>query len=233
MTVPAPPPVTPPLPVTALAARDNAEWCATMCRAHGGDGGTFAERAWTSPARTPPYYPDAVTLSPAASAADVLDGIDAGSGASVKDSFATLDLPGFDVLFEARWIHHPAPAPRPGRLTWEPATPATLGAWEQACFDGGMDGLFPAALLEEATILCGGIGGELVAGCVLTPRERVVGVSNVFDAGCGPDEVWAGVVSAAATLFPGRPLVGYERDPSDALRHGFRTTGPLRVWLRS
>ncbi|MCK2214844.1 hypothetical protein MF672_013740 [Actinomadura sp. ATCC 31491] len=219
--------------VTALAARDNAEWCASMCRAHGG-GGVFAERAWTSAVRTPLYYPDAVTLSPAATAADVLGRIDAGPGASVKDSFAALDLPGFDVLFEARWIHHPAPAPRPGRVTWERVTPGTLPAWEQACFGGEVRGLFPAALLDEVTILGGRIGGgDVVCGCVLTPRARVVGVSNVFAAGCDADDVWAAVVSAAAGLFPGRPLVGYEQDPSDALRHGFRVAGPLRVWHKS
>lgn len=36
----------------------------------------------------------------------------AAAGASVKDSFAGLDLTeaGFEVLFEARWIHRPAAA---------------------------------------------------------------------------------------------------------------------------
>ncbi|WP_345409993.1 hypothetical protein [Nonomuraea salmonea] len=92
------------------AARDNAAWCDLMCRAHGRPG-MFAGVAWTNPVRTPPFYPDAVTLSPLATATDVLPHIDAGSGASVKDSFATLDLPGFEVLFEAHWIHRPAPRP--------------------------------------------------------------------------------------------------------------------------
>ncbi|SET59888.1 hypothetical protein [Nonomuraea wenchangensis] len=217
--------------IAELAARDNAEWCDTMCRAHG-SGGAFAERAWTSAVRTPLYYPDAVTLSPAATAADVLGGIDAGPGASVKDSFATLDLPGFDVLFEARWIHHPALVAGPSPVGWEEATPGTLPEWERACFDGEVSGLFPAALLAEVSVLSGRIGGELVCGCVLTPRERVVGVSNVFATGCDEDTAWAGVVAAAAARFPGRPLVGYEQDPSAALRHGFETAGPLRVWLK-
>ncbi|MEV5558075.1 hypothetical protein AB0L44_30845 [Nonomuraea wenchangensis] len=217
--------------IAELAARDNAEWCDTMCRAHG-SGGAFAERAWTSAVRTPLYYPDAVTLSPAATAADVLGGIDAGPGASVKDSFATLDLPGFDVLFEAEWIHHPAPVAGPSPVVWEEATTGTLPEWERACFDGEVSGLFPAALLAEVSVLCGRIGGELVCGCVLTPRERVVGVSNVFATGCDEDTAWGGVVAAAAARFPGRPLAGYEQDPSAALRHGFDTAGPLRVWLK-
>jgi hypothetical protein len=57
--------------------------------------------------RSPEAYPDAVSLDPAATADDVLSLVDAGPGCSVKDSFAALDLrsAGFDVLFEAQWIH--------------------------------------------------------------------------------------------------------------------------------
>ncbi|GGW27569.1 hypothetical protein [Streptomyces xantholiticus] len=86
------------------AARNNAEWCEAMCRAHGLPG-TFGSRAWTNPRRTPPLYPDAGTLSEDATADDVLAAIDraGGGGCSVKDSFGSLDLSGagFDVLFEA------------------------------------------------------------------------------------------------------------------------------------
>ncbi|MGN9841422.1 hypothetical protein ACTMTI_25175 [Nonomuraea sp. H19] len=220
--------------ISALAARDNAEWCDAMCRAHGLPG-AFTQRAWTNPARTPVLYPDAVTLTPDATAADVLDHIDTDSGASVKDSFATLDLPGFDVLFEAQWIHHPAPGTRPSRapISWEVVRDAaTLAGWEQACFAGGMTGLFLPALLGEVTILCGRIEGDIVCGSVLTPRDQVVGVSNVYASGCDLDSSWAGTVTMAARLFPGRPLVGYESDPNDAVQHGFTTAGPLRVWIK-
>ncbi|WP_378786019.1 hypothetical protein ACFMQL_16465 [Nonomuraea fastidiosa] len=233
------------------AVRDNAAWCDLMCRAHGRPG-TFAERAWTNPARTPLYYPDAVTLSPLATAADVLPHIDAGSGASVKDSFATLDLPGFEVLFEAQWIHRAAP--EPAETSWQVVEDAaTLAAWAAAC---GLPDLFPPALLTPAatdaatgaetgsgtgsgtgaatgsgtttTIVYGRTGGAITEGAVLTSTGDVVGVSNVF----GPASAWAGVTAMAARLFPGRPLVGYESDPSDALAHGFTTTGPLRILLK-
>jgi hypothetical protein len=214
----------------AAAARDNAGWCDLVCRAHGAPG-VFTERAWTNQVRTPPFYPDAVTLTPGATAADVLGPIDTGSGASVKDSFATLDLPGFDVLFEAQWIHRPAADAVPETVTvWEVVDAATLPAWEQACFDGEVTGLFRPGILDEATVLCGRSGGDIVCGSVLSRSGRVVGVSNVF----GPDEdaAWSGTLSMAAALFPGRPLVGYESDPAAALRHGFTTIGPLRVWLK-
>ncbi|MEU8358280.1 hypothetical protein AB0C27_19905 [Nonomuraea sp. NPDC048882] len=211
----------------AVAARDNAAWCDLMCRAHGRPG-TFTERSWTNPARTPPFYPDAVTLSPDATAADVLGRIDAGPGASVKDSFATLDLPGFEVLFEARWIHRAAPDRRP--TDWARVEDAaTLRDWERAF---GEPGLFPPALLAEATIVYGRTNGEITTGAVLTTSATgpAVGVSNVF----GPDEdaAWQGTLAMAAELFPGRPLVGYEIDPTTAMSHGFTTTGPLRVWIK-
>ncbi|PJN32399.1 hypothetical protein CG747_42690 [Streptomyces sp. CB02959] len=54
-------------------------------------------------------------------------------GASVKDSFADLDLTedGFQVLFEAQWIHRPASPPViPSDLAWDVAgDPDTLRAW--------------------------------------------------------------------------------------------------------
>ncbi|MEZ0071362.1 hypothetical protein [Planotetraspora sp. GP83] len=94
------------------AARNNAEWCDAMCRAHGMPGG-FTESLF-NPRKAPPYYPDAVTLTPDATVAEVLRLLDRRAvdgepgGASVKDSFARLDLSaaGFRVLFEAQWILH-------------------------------------------------------------------------------------------------------------------------------
>jgi hypothetical protein len=87
------------------AVHNNVEWCATMCLAHG----LRSERrpaVWSCPTRTPPFYPDAVTLRPSAPVEEVLDGIDTGPGCSVKDSFADLDLTGagFRVLFAAEWV---------------------------------------------------------------------------------------------------------------------------------
>lgn len=91
-----------------LAVAENAAWCDLVCR------GQFGPLAWTSRTRTPEYYPDAVTLDPAATAADVLPFIDGSAGCSVKDSFATLELPGFSVLFEATWIACGPGVPEPG-----------------------------------------------------------------------------------------------------------------------
>ncbi|GGO68693.1 hypothetical protein [Nonomuraea cavernae] len=221
------------------AARNNAEWCEAVCRTHGITG-VFGPRAWTSPVRTPLYYPDAVTLSPEATAGDVLDAVDQGPGASVKDSFATLDLrpAGFEVLFEAQWIHRPAPDRETGHaeVVWEVVRdPATLAAWERACFPGEDGGLFRPELLirPDLAVLAGRLGGELVCGSVLNLSGRVAGVSNVFAHGCPEDTAWAGTIALAAELFPGRALAGYEGDVTAAVRHGFAPIGPLRVWLKA
>ncbi|MFI6603967.1 hypothetical protein ACIBHX_47710 [Nonomuraea sp. NPDC050536] len=205
-------------------ARNNAEWCDLVCRTHG-IRGAFDARAWTSPRRTPLYYPDAVTLSRDATAADVLDGIDGGPGASVKDSFATLDLPGFEILFEAQWIERDAPEAGDDAADWRLVeTAEELREWERDLFSGDDDGVFGPGILAEPVEILRGEGG----GAVLNRTGDVVGVSNVF--GLDP---WPGVLAMAARLHPGLRLVGYETDPEQAVRHGFTETGPLRIWLRT
>ncbi|MFF4171913.1 hypothetical protein [Streptomyces sp. NPDC001744] len=212
-----------------------------MCRAHGHPG-TFGSRAWTSDRRTPLYYPDAVTLTEDADARDVLGAIDRSApGASVKDSFARLDLAaeGFRLLFEARWIHRPAglPAPVPAAGDWRPVrTPEQLAAWALAWSggDAGEAALFHPRLLDDPdTTVVGGHApdGRLVGGAVLSASARVTGVSNLFAVdGTDPARVWAGVLAAAPA---GLPVVGYESGDAltDALAAGFEETGPLRVWL--
>jgi TDG/mug DNA glycosylase family protein len=98
---------------TAAAALGNAKWCRSQSSP-----GRFTDMAWTTRTRTPEFYPDAVTLHPAAAADDVLPFIDNGPGASVKDSFATLDLSphGFEVLFDATWIR--GDFPTKGGFDW-------------------------------------------------------------------------------------------------------------------
>ncbi|WP_030292935.1 hypothetical protein [Streptomyces katrae] len=226
------------------AVHNNAEWCAAVS-----GGGSFAAGAWTSARRTPPYYPDGVTLTRAASADALLAGMDTDSpGCSVKDSFADLDLApaGFEVLFGAEWIHRPpaAPAPPASALTWSRVADAgELAAWEAAWDGGESTGLFhPGLLTEEIAFFAGwSAEGRIAAGAAAnrTGADRtgtVVGLSNVFTAdGTPDDEAWAGALTAVADLWPGLPVVGYEagEDLATAVRHGFTPLGPLRVWLHT
>jgi hypothetical protein len=207
----------------AAAVRNNAEWCDAMCRAHG-IAGEADDDAWVWPVRTPPYYPDAVTLRPSASAAALLARIDAGAGCSIKDSFATLHLLGFEVILEASWVYRPAGPARGAE--WDTVIESELPEWERAW--GEPLGLFVPALLAQARFLAARSGGRIVAGAILNRSGDVVGISNVF----GGD--WAGAVATAARLYPGLALVGYAAgdDLAAARREGFDVIGPLRVWMR-
>lgn len=223
------------------AARNNAEWCAAMSRSHGLEG-VFEPQVWAAPARTPLFYPDAVTLVPGADPAALAARIDTSApGASVKDSFADLDLTGggFRVLFEAQWIHRPAGAPdATPDLAWNVAgDPDTLHAWALAWDNGnGNPDLFRPELLDDpATFVLAGrsADGRVVAGAVANRSDQVVGISNVFALDGGPDTAWPVVLDAVHWLFPTLPVVGYERGEhlAAAVRHGFEPLGPLRIWL--
>ncbi|MGW3495943.1 hypothetical protein [Streptomyces sp. NPDC001020] len=227
--------------IVRAAARNNAEWCATMSRSHG-LAGEFDPQAWAAPARTPQYYPDAVTLVPGADPATLAARIDTTTpGASVKDSFADLDLTeaGFHVLFEAQWIHRPASAPAVASdLAWHVAgDPDTLRAWALAWDDGDDNAdLFRPELLDDpATFVLAGrsVSGRVVAGAVASRSDQVVGISNVFALDRGPDAAWPVVLDAVHQLFPTLPVVGYEHgdDLEAAIRHGFEPVAPLRIWL--
>ncbi|WP_435970161.1 hypothetical protein [Streptomyces sp. Qhu_M48] len=226
--------------VLAEAVRNNAEWCRAMCAAHGRPG-AFGPRAWTNDRRTPLYYPDAVTLTGDADVKDVLPGIDRGTpGASVKDSFARLDLTaeGFRLLFEATWIHRPAGLPVPPATgDWRAVrTPDELAAWALAWSDGDADeaALFrPGLLADPSTTVAAGYAadGRILGGAVLSASGSVTGVSNLFATGdTDPARVWDGCLCLVAD---DRTVVGYESgdDLAPALAAGFRETGPLRVWL--
>jgi len=76
----------------AVAARNHAEWYDAVCRAHGITT-SFDPNSWVALRRSPPMYPDAVTLNEYASAGDVLRRVDGSPGCSIKDSFGSLDLP--------------------------------------------------------------------------------------------------------------------------------------------
>jgi hypothetical protein len=220
------------------AARNNAEWCDLVCRTHGAATAFHAD-AWVTATRSPPGYPDAVTLDRSVAADGLLARVDSSTGCSVKDSFASLDLSGdgFGVLFEAEWIHCPVPsgAPAGGALRWRAVeTVDELQAW---AFAHGGGSVFRPALLDDpdvAVLLATDSGGNVAAGAIGNRSRTVVGLSNLYSVSADPDEAWSGAVAALAAAFPGLPLVGYERgeDLAAAHRAGFTGIGPLRVLLR-
>ncbi|MEU4473336.1 hypothetical protein [Micromonospora sp. NPDC023888] len=213
------------------AARDNAEWCDIVCGTHGLAGRTDAD-AWSVPHRSPQWYPDAVTLRPGVDAVALLARVDVGPGASVKDSFADLDLSGygFRVLFDAQWIHRQPGAPPADAPLSQVATADDLAAWAAA--HGGGE-LFRPALLTDPRVRVlarHDDRGAITGGAVLTGGGPC-GVSNLFTRTDNPRDIWR----AMCATVPGTPLLGYETtaDLAAARAAGFSTTGPLRVWLHA
>ncbi len=223
------------------AAANNAAWCDVVARTHGIETRTDAD-AWTSLTRTPPLYPDAVVLSPAADAGDLLDRVDSSEGCSLKDSFACLglDSAGFDVLFDAHWIALTPAAERATRLgpAWTVVRdPDHFATWERAWRDDdGPADVLRTALLRDplTTVLSAGDDDHVTAGCVLTASADVIGVSNFFAPPSMSRDAWLGCIDVASRLFPGQTIVGYEAgdDLAAATSVGFEPIGPLRVWVR-
>jgi hypothetical protein len=226
-------------PVTSTqvraAALNNVAWCDLVCQSH--EVRTITSKQfWVALQRTPPQYPDAVSLTENLNPAGLLRMIQNSSGASVKDSFADLDLAGsgYEVLFTADWIFREAAEPTELPVGWSVVgTPEELATWAAA---GGLSHLIRADLLENPDVRIIGRGDE--AGAVLNRSDSVVGVSNLFTtvAGNGIDRtgVWTDVINSAASLFPGLALCGYEHgdDLDGARKAGFAAVGPLRIWVK-
>lgn len=225
---------------TEIAARNNADWCVTVWRSHGlpvrrTPGLIFC------PARTPPFYPNAVTVSRDADPrmlAEFIAELRATTGDpafSLKDSFAALDLgeAGLEVLFEARWIRRPAQKPSPDNaLDWRRIEDADgLAAWETAWGQRPDDAapiFTPQLLAEPRTVVAAGFDahGVIRAGGIGHDAAGVVGLSNLFGD-------WSQAANGVANLLPGRELVGYESgdDLKASKSNGFSECGPLKVWI--
>jgi hypothetical protein len=222
------------------AAADNAKWCDLVARSHGLQ--THCDQAaWSSQSRTPPFYPDAVTLIPRPDIPALLARIDTSPGCSVKDSFGVLDLEpaGFRVLFEADWIARPAAVTvsTPDGTSWRRIMRAgDLARWEEAWQSGaGPGNLFRLAILDHdwVAVLAAWHDGQIAAGAIVTGNPAVAGISNFFAHPAAGLGAWPGCLALAGSLFPGKTLVGYAAgdELTEAQRHGFERIGHLRVWI--
>jgi hypothetical protein len=220
-------------PALRAAVDASLSWYDALCALHSVPCGIEDDvwRAYTPP---PPLHSAAKTVEPAAHPDRVLAAVTEDGG--IADSFGELDLSGegFRLLFEAQWIHRPAPPAGPRRLPagWAIVrSPAELEAWTSRHDTQAV--LLPALLQRSAFRVIGRRhDGGYGAGAVLHLCSGVVDISNVWASAGSPD--WAELVSAAAALFPGRALVGYEDGPDleRAVAAGFATLGPQRVWIR-
>jgi len=152
---------------------------------------------------------------------------------SIKDSFADLDLTpyGFQPLFEATWISRVAPVRAgPGNGWAIVSEPEEVDSWLQAC---GLGDVLTVAFARDPSVRVAQFkpAGRVLAGGVLNGTGSVVGLSNVFslDGSLNP---WEELTALCSEVFPGRPIVGYERadDLKAAIMSGFEPVGALIVW---
>jgi len=233
----------------ARAALNNALWCDAVARSHGVATTTDAD-AWTAATRTPPYYPDAVTLSPTVGEYDVLARVDDSDGCSIKDSWAALDLSLEDfariVVGEWVWLDPATPVTAPGGPAWRRVeTPTSMASWVRAwATDPEAEAILRPALLDEpgVHVLAAHASADpdapVVAGAIVNltgqGADAVAGLSNVCTRDGDAGATWSAAALAARAVAGPLPLVGWEAGPGldAALTAGCEALGPLSVWLK-
>jgi hypothetical protein len=232
------------------AARNNAEWCDAVCRAHGNPG-EFHDDIWLNRNAVPRFYPNAGTLAePSPRQLALIDELIAAGlppGWAVKDSFSMLDLDsrGFRKLFDAEWIYLPASrmkgiAPARTSARWEIVRndlelAEWESAWSNAAGDTSKDRIFLQSMLEnkDVAVVAGFRDADIVAGAIANRSDDVVGWSNFFAPATEMFDHAVESLAPIARVFPGLPIVGYEHgdDLRNAHALGFESIGPLRVWM--
>ncbi len=246
----------PDLDLLSAAVFNNAVWCDAVCQALGCDT-DFVDDLWINSGTSPPFYPNAISLTRDGSDAQgrrIREMVQAGlpDGWTEKDAFETLNLAeiGFRILFEAEWIGlRPETAvvgDGPPDLEWRPVTTdAGLAAWEAAWRSAqakspaeSVSRIFMPDLLDDPDIVLLGASGQGgTAAVVVASRSDdgsgpVAGISNVVLPDADRAAWRAGAVGAVRAAFPGLPLVGYEggAELEAMVALGFERLGPLRVW---
>lgn len=227
-----------------LAAWNNARWCHAVCTAHGLPT-RLTDELWICDGPPPRFTSRATTLGPGPAveaALRILLAARPGLGGGIKDGFLAIDLSdlGWSELFRADWLWREPVSAGPTALDWRRVTsPIDLAAWERAWEGGerpaGVPVQFPPSLLGDPDLafMAGWRGDAIAVVVALNQTGPVVGVSNVAGTDATSDGGWVDLARVAARVFPGLPLVGYERgvDLDAARRHGFAAVGPLRVWV--
>ncbi|MEV4351410.1 hypothetical protein AB0J83_43695 [Actinoplanes sp. NPDC049596] len=205
-------------------------WYEDLCTLHG-VGSVLTDGLWSALEPPPPLHSDAVVVEPEVTASQVAARLEAREHCGVKDSFATMDLTGagLSVLFEATWMYREAGVESPTVPSgWRVVTEAAELADWTGRHDTSEVLLPPLLRRAHFRILARYVDGQITGGAVARLGSGAVDVSNVWAVD------WTELVGAVSGLFPGRPLVGYERGEAlaSALDAGFVPLHGLRVWVR-
>jgi hypothetical protein len=209
-------------------------WYEELFAVHG-VGHTVVDGIWSALGRPPPLHSAAKSVQPWAGSDRAVRAVARFEHRSIADSFATLNLPGFEQLFQARWLFREAGSASRPRLPlgWEPVrSAAELAEWTAQHDTTGV--LVPALLSRPGiTVFARRSADRFLAGAVLHACAGVVSLSNVW-AASGQQPDWPALVRLVAAVHPGLALTGYEH--GDALVHaqdaGFADVGPHLVWYR-
>jgi hypothetical protein len=222
-------------------------WYKAIMRTHGVAGETV-DGVWWCRGQVPPYYSNAITLTPSAqeTALAVLKDLRRSLRPpfTVKDSFANLDLAplGMRPFIDASWVRLDFAAgrfPSTSGAEWrQVANPEELERWEAAWREDASPAevrVFVPGLLDmvEISLLALFRGDRIVAGCAVNRSPGAAGFSNFFAMEGERDAHLASAIGAAVRHAAGAPLVGWERG-QDLVRMrqlGFMAVGPLRVWI--
>lgn len=238
--------------------QNNATWCSIVCDSHG-NAGQFNETTWVNTEKSPPFYPNLITLT--AGQCDTqtfqIENLIEDKSANlarnwgVKDSFDSLNLSelGFRKIIRGSWIYRDeAPviaeaSPTPA-VHWIKITQADeLAAWEKAWRNepadtaGPVDNpimLTPLLANRHIAILAAIQDKQIVAGVIANQSDDVVGLSNIFLPEANEAYFRAACVTEVSKLFPNVAMVGYESgDDLTAMKTlGFEALGPLSIWIR-
>jgi hypothetical protein len=217
------------------AIRNNVNWCKKVSELHGGIHLTKGN-VWGLTTQAPKFYPDLITTDQTVTTQEVVEFIGNREILSIKDSFSNIDMSflGYKILFEAEWICHEAVSVLVSNSNdWKTIqTEEEVVNWTTAC---GLEGIITADLLRDSEVVIFGKGDlNEEKGFIVNQAAKVIGVSNVFSQNPKSHEHWSEIPQIASTIFPRLPLVGYEHgeDLKAALQIGWKSMGPLRVWIK-
>ena len=219
----------------ARCASNNADFYDAIFRAHGLPRKRTGQ-LWLTEADPPPYYSNLLLLDPAGQG-ELLNAARRLTEAkakpfSFKDGFSVIDgsRVSFSLLFSATWIMR-----EPGGLARAPwtsiQTKPALAAWEKAwnATSPASIRVFPDRVLDDpALAFFGAESAEgFSAGCIVNQSSDCVGLTNIFGGS------YEDALACALSVANGKPIVGYERGEflAEALSVGYRTVGPLNIWI--
>jgi hypothetical protein len=235
----------------SCAIETSVHWYDALCEVHAVPGERHAA-FWINRHSMPPYMSNFVTLTDCADAdaqRAAIRGLRAGEvGWGVKDSFQCLELHelGMKLLFQATWVFRPADVPIANvdtAVAWRVVqTAKELQDWERTWRGTPGNGgdapqleVFREGLLRRSDFrfLLGERDGQHVAVAALNRSRAALGLSNVLSATLEPRQLFPGCAQLACSIFPGVPLVGYEREQhlAAALETGFEAVHGLSVWV--